>query len=123
MDHRSTEQQRKQQLIARLDASRAQIHLDRQSISDKLHPIRRIRGAVKNNPLQAFGIAAGSAFLISLLRHRSSSSRPTTFKRRLFRWSFNLAKPAIRLWLLKQVKERFLSSQRSAQTDYQANTP
>ncbi len=123
MDQGSTGQERKQQLIARLDASRAQIHLDRQRLSEKLHPIRRIRGAVKSNPLHAFGIAAGAAFLFSVLRRRSSSSRPTTFKRLLFRWGFNLAKPTIRLWLLKQAKERFLSSHRNDHDDYQANTP
>ena len=122
MDQRSTEQQRKQQLIARLDASRAQIQISRQVLQGKLHPIRRIRGAVKSRPLRAFAIAAGGAFAISLLRRRSSS-KSISFKRLLFRWGFNLAKPTIRLWLLKQAKERFLSSSEGDIAEYQANTP
>lgn len=110
MDQRSTEHDRKRQLIAQLDASRAQLQVDRQLVRDKLHPIRRIQGAVKSKPLRAFALAAGSAFALSIFLRRSKSSRPFTVKRLLWRWGFSLAKPAIRLWLLNQVKERLLAA-------------
>ena len=122
MDQRSTEQERKRQLIKRLDASRAQIQISRQQFREKLHPLRRLRGAVKTSPLRAFGIAAGAAFAISLIRRRSSS-RPTTFKRLLFRWGLSLAKPTIRLWLFNLAKERFLTASQAERNEYQANTP
>jgi len=109
-------------LIARLDASRARLQHNRRLLEEKLHPLRRVQNAVKKHPFHAFGIAAGGAFAFSLLRRRSSS-RPFSFKRLFFRGLFNLAKPTIRLWLLDQAKERFLSPTKNERKAYEANTP
>ncbi len=123
MDPRSTEQERKRQLIARLDASRAQLQVDRQLLRDKLHPIRRIQGAVKSKPLRAFGLAAGTAFAMSFLVRRTKSSKPLTLKRLLWRWGFSLARPAIRLWLLDQVKKHLLSAVTEKLKPYHTDSP
>ena len=105
-----------------MGASRVQLQLGRQRLQEKLNPLRRIRGAVTKHPVRTFGIAAGAAFAVSLLRRRSAS-RPTSFKRHLFRWGFSLAQPAIRGWLLNQAKERLIQHIQSGRTPSEANTP
>jgi hypothetical protein len=122
MDPIPTTRQRKQQLIQRLADSRLRIEHDRDRLRDYFNPLRRLRSAVKQHPFRTFGFAAGGAFILSLLRRRSSS-RPTSAKRLLLRWAFGLAKPAIRLWILNQARERLLSSDQPASNEYQAITP
>lgn len=111
MDQRPTEE-RKRQLSATLAASRARIQLGQSKLREDLNPVRRLRNAVRRKPVKTFAIAAGAAFLVGLLRHRPGRShRKRGFKRLLLRGGFRIAQPALRFWLLKLAKERFLDPQ------------
>jgi hypothetical protein len=111
MDQRSTEAERKAELIARLEASRARVGTGRHRLRENLHPVRRLRRSVKDHPFRTFGIAAGAAFAVSVLLRRSpAKQRPFSLKRTLVSWALGAAKPALRLWLLNEAKTRFLKN-------------
>ena len=112
MDRRATDRERKQELIVALSRSRESLgttRLEFQQVKKRLNPVLRLRDAVRNHPLPAFGIAAGSALILTLvLRRPRSEKKPSSTKRFLLRWAFSLAKPAARAWLLAKAKDRFL---------------
>lgn len=110
MASRSTDRQRKQELIQSLAQSRETLHTSRRELRQQLNPAHRLRSAVHKYPLQIFGLAAGGALAVSLLvRRPRSREEPVSTRRRLLRWALSLAKPAAGNWLLNRAKEHFLT--------------
>lgn len=122
MDPRPTDQERKRQLIRKLDGARSQLRRDQERLRQTLSPIYHVRKAITKNPLMSFSLASGAAFVLSSLRRRRSS-HPTTAKRHLLRWILHLAKPALHAWLLEQAKSFLLHPPKTASNTYEANTP
>ena len=109
MAQRSTEQQRKEELIATLAASRESLRTDRSEIKRRLNPVTRIRTVVRDKPIPVFATTAGIALLLSLLlRRRKEEPKPFNAKRMILGWALSLAKPAARVWLATWAKDRFL---------------
>ena len=111
MDPRPTDRARKQELIVALSRSRESLgatRLELRQVKKRLNPVLRLRDAVRNHPLPAFGLAAGGALILTLvLRRRRVAQKPSSTKRLVLRWILSLAKPAARAWLLTKAKDRF----------------
>ena len=124
MDQPTTAEERKRELIARLDASRARVQAGRDGLRKSLNPLHRARLAVRKHPARTFGLAAGAAFALSLLRRRPRNERrPVSMKGLLLRGGLKMVQPAVRVWLLKLAKERFIDHRRAKSNPFHQDTP
>lgn len=104
--------ERKQQLSASLSRSRNLLRTSRRQlrhVPQRLNPVLRLRAAVREHPLPAFGMAAGGALALTLLLRRPrETKKASSTKRLLLRWALSLAKPAAQSWLLTKAKDHFI---------------
>lgn len=104
-------QQRKQELLLSLDASRESMRGGTRNLRERINPLRRPLSWVRENPLLAFGgTAAGVALLTVLFRPRKSVKPQKTLKAVALGWAFGVAKPAASLWLNDRVR-KYLQTQ------------
>lgn len=100
MAPRPTDQERKAQLVATLANSRQALRSDRLHLRSQVNPVQRLRTAVRTKPVTVFSVAAGAAFLLSiLLRRRPRSEKHHGAMRWILGGVLTLAKPAARVWL------------------------
>ena len=102
--------QRKKALVAELDLQRPRISEGLDSLKRELSPGYLLKQSVRKHPGRWAGGSAGAAFLIMrLLRSRKTTSNDRSKKRGLWlrtgKLVFNLARPTLTAFVLKQAQE------------------
>jgi len=102
--------ERKKALVAEMDLQRLRISADFKSVKRQLHPGHQFKQSLHKHPGRWAAGSAGVAFVtLRLLRSRKVISNNRSKKRGLLlrtgKLIFNLARPALTAFVLKQAQE------------------